>query len=371
MKALLLLVLGAMLFASAVPTADALSPLFEKTRHVVAKQRAHIKRLQARIFATMGLATTCRLPSCQTSEIDETDHIVEPIDINKTEVAQKLVIVEPIDINKTEVAQKLVHTLPILLGKFLSNEEENRLVYYAYDGEARIGWLTGEYGDDKTIVPYTPDNIKDIDDRSINKELRDLADSLPIASNLDVVHNSAVAGELLSSSYPRYGVKFNAKDGLMLSGIVFARLLALGKKSLWHADEINIRTYVILVTHLDGQELEANDRYFTIIPSDLTDKYGTPPLIPLDDVATRDSISRIRSPMYFHKVYALEGDTPERDTPEKLLNEIAASKDYEGATEITRLSSVAGYSERHPIKKVVLYSTIITESELFTTLVRP
>lgn len=317
MKSLLLLVLGAMLFASAVPTADALSPLFEKTRHVVAKQRGHIKRLQARIFAIMGLATTCRLPSCQTSEIDETDHIVEAIDINKT-----------------EVAQKLVHTLPILLGKFLSNEEENRLVYYAYDGEARIGWLTGEYGDDKTIVPYTPDNIKDIDDRSINRELRDLADSLPIASNLDVVHNSAVAGELLSSSYPEYRVKFNAKDGLMLSGIVFARLLPLGKKSLWHSDEINVRTYVILVTHLDGQELEANDRYFTIIPSDLTDKYGTPPL------EISYSISRITS-------------------PEKLLDYL----DYEGEL-------ITGYSRSRTIKEPIVH-IITDDTKLFTTLVRP
>ena len=291
MKALFLWsALAATLFASAVPTADALPPpLFEKTRLIIAKQRNHIEKQLTRIFAIIGWTKVCGLPACRLSEIDEIDHIVEAIDINKT-----------------TVAQKLVYTLPILYGKFLSNKEENRLVYYAHGGEARIGWLTGEYGSDTTIVPYMPDNIKKLDEDSINRELNDLADSLPIASNLDVVHSSAVAGKLMSSGYPRYGVRFIAKDGIMVSGIVFGRLISLKEEALWdtvkktwHAKEN--RTYVILVTHRDGQELKANDRYFTIIPSDLTDKYGTPPLLPLDDVAARASIRQITSPMYIRE----------------------------------------------------------------------
>ena len=194
--------------------------------------------------------------------------------------------------NKTEVVQKLVHILPMLRGKFLANS----LVYYAHDGEARIGWLTGEDGDNKTIVPYTPGDIKKSDYRSIDKQLGKLADSLPIASNLDVVHKSTVAGELTSSSYPRYGAQFNTEDGIMVSGIIFAKLLPTREKSLRHAD-LKKKTHVILVTHRDGQELEARDRYFTIIPSYLNSKHGTPPLLPLDDVVTEIAIQRITAPM--------------------------------------------------------------------------
>ena len=260
---LLCSVLGSLLFASAVPTADAfLKPPAPKASHLEGGKQGSwfSKHWRAAVFAVgLGIVGVYGFQSYQP--------------INETEVAQSLVA---------------TGTLSNLYGKLLSGEEEERLVYYIHDGETKAGWL-----DSKTrhIEPYIPD--KD----SIYVKISHLANHLPFLSNKDLVSNEAIMGKLLPTGYQLYATTFSNEDGQVLSGATFATLLPLEAKEKAHPP-----TYVILVTHHDKQELEAEDRYFTTIPDNLIDEYGVPPLMSFSNASALDLIDRLRQQAFGYEL---------------------------------------------------------------------
>ena len=61
-------------------------------------------------------------------------------------------------------------------------------------------------------------------------------------------------------------------------------------------------TFIVLVTHHDRQELEAEDRYFTIMPDDLPSEDGTPPLISFSDVSTLALIGHLHQQAFGYEL---------------------------------------------------------------------
>lgn len=259
-------VLGAVLFVSTVPTADAFLQLRPKTSNLATnKQGSWLSRhWRAAVFA-VGLVNvgTAGLWVVQNTP---TSYIETPA---------------PVQINKTATAQSLTDTLPTVYRKFLRGEEA-RLVYYVNDNEARIGWLADKkFIGNGRILPYIPDNKEGLDKDNVGAKIRHLANHFPFLSNKDVVSSEAIVGKLLSSGYPMWETTFSNEEGQVLSGHVFAQIIPLEAKEITRPV-----THVVLVTHHDEQELEADDRYFTIMPDDLLDKHGVPPLISVSNASS-------------------------------------------------------------------------------------
>ena len=276
---LLCSVLGALLFASAVPTAEAFSKLLPSSASHLekGKQRGWFsKHWRAAAFAVgLGYIAVSGIQVYQNKQYEQRTNLVLE------------------QINETEVAETLVDNdiLSGLYRELLRGEEHVRLVYYTNDGEARIGWLKKEkdFKDNRLISPYKSDYKSRHDVNPIEltavlmkhaiSDYSNASDYLPFFLNnenlpiYETVPSGAIAGKLLSSGYT-HGTTFSNEDGQELSGVVFATISPLEAKEKKGYPS----TYVVLVTHRDGQELEAEDRYFTIMPDDLPNKYGRPPM---------------------------------------------------------------------------------------------
>ena len=249
---LLCSVLGALLFASAVPTAEAFPKPRAKASHLE-KGKLHGwlgKHWNKAVIAMgVGVIGVCGLQYCQ-------------------------------PINNTKVAQSLTsETLPDLYDKLSRGEEEESLVYYvAHDDETRetrIGWLHNEL-----ISPYIPDKYS----------IHHLTNHLPFLSKKDLVSNVHIIGTLLPSAYPLEAVTFFSAGRNYVNGAVVATISSSSLSSKKYYLPTN---YVVLVTHHAGEELDPDDRYFTFMPES-SDEYGKPPLTPRFFASTRGLIGNLR-----------------------------------------------------------------------------
>ena len=276
-------VLGSLLFASAVPPADAFPkpPAPKSANHLEGgKQSGWIRKINKIVWTTalvigVGVIGTAYYKGQQHKQYEQHKNLVLE-QINETEVAQSL------------VEDGILFELHSML---LSGEDQVKLVYYTKDGEARIGWLDKEkdfFNDDRLVLPYKSDykswhDVNPADLAVLTKypisDYSNHSDYLPFFLNnknlpiYEIVASGAIAGKLLSSVNTLYATTFSNEDGQELSGIVFATISPLEAKQRASYPS----TYVILVTHRDGQELETKDRYFTIMPDDLPDEYDLPP----------------------------------------------------------------------------------------------
>lgn len=240
-------VLGAVLFASAVPIADAFfKPRGHKANHLAADKQGNwlSKHWQAAVFAAgFGVIGMCSLQACQPSPIEKS---------------------ESAPIINTEVAQSLIADDTLLYAKILSGEEKVELVYYIRDGGqvTNIGWLMEkkDFMGNRHILPYKPD-YKSLPDNLSIVTKDNITDYLPFLPNQETVPNEDIVGKFLPLDKLPLGTAFNNMWGDMLGGAIFATIEPLEAKEKTSQPV----TYVALVTYVNGVELEADDRFFEII----------------------------------------------------------------------------------------------------------
>ena len=297
-KALVLCSVLALLFANAMPPAEA----FPKPR---AKAANYLEKGKLRVWmsklgwTTAFVVSVCGLQFCQPINEAETapsvkalvqtyeqdvEQQIRGLSLNYEEVPQNASRRLVAGLNE-KIAQHLAkHILPRLRHTYSLSGEDRRLVlisgkdgeetrlvlspkdgeevslvyYVSNDSEARIGWLTNNNDDiDERILPYRP-NVR-------NYLVKKTSAYYYV---YETVSSDAIVGKLQSTAYPMHKTTFGNEDGQVLSGNVFAQIIPLEVKP--HLD--GKPSYAVLVTHHDGQELEADDRYFTIMHNELTSK---------------------------------------------------------------------------------------------------
>ena len=157
--------------------------------------------------------------------------------------------------NNVEVAHSLARgKLSSLYRAFVRGEENEKLYYYVYDNEARIGWLENTGDDKHTFKRYIPSS----------------SDQSWLSSFFqDTVYNDDVVGKLSSSDYPLFRFTLTDTDGTEIQLQVVASFMEdeysydIKSKHFGHP-----LRYVVLVTHSDGQELPEHQKYFRIIRSE-------------------------------------------------------------------------------------------------------
>ena len=286
-------VLGALLFASAVPPAEAFPKPRAKASHLEkGKLLGWLSKLG---WTTAFVVSVCGLQSCQPineTEVAQSDNEVvqraekgngqeiRGLNLKYEEVPQNASRQSVTGLNE-KIAHHLANTLPklrhiqpisgedkrLVLTSVKDGEEtrlvlspkdgeEVSLVYYvSNDSEARVGWLTNNNDDiDERILPYRP-----------NARNYLVKKTYSYYYVYETVSSDAIAGKLQSIAYPMWKLTFSNEDGQVLSGNVFAQIIPLDAKT---NPDLN-PPYAVLVTHHDGQELEADDKYFTIMTDEL------------------------------------------------------------------------------------------------------
>ena len=297
---LLCSVLGALLFASAVPTAEAFPKPRAKASHLEkGKLHGWLSKLG---WTTAFVVSVCGLQSCQPineTEVAQSDNEVVQTDeqddeqqirglsLNYEEVPQNASRRLVAGLNE-KIAQHLAkHILPRLRHTYSLSGDDKRLALISIsgkDGEETNLVLSPKDGEEVSLVYYVPNdsevrvgwlinNNDDIDERILPYRLN-VRNYLVKKTSAhyyvyETVSSDAIVGKLQSTAYPMHKTTFSNEDGQVLSGNVFAQIKPLEAKPILEEQQ---PSYAVLVTHHDGQELEADDRYFTIMYNELTSK---------------------------------------------------------------------------------------------------